>query len=385
MESSKFEPLKNARRKTDDSLIVERGKTDESFENYKGRAELETDQAVSTSRSEADNARLQRRFKADQENESKDETSGRRLLQKRNSEDSAIENERSKHDKAIEVERGKTERLLNRLISVERGITDQNLHGERAKTDFASEYAANLLNREQRAHSNTKTALTTREEFVAIVSHDLRNPIGTILASVDLLMEEPAIKSIGQDAHQWLAMIKRNAETSLRLISDLLDMERINEGKIHLQIDSCPIRELIDHTVESYSLLAKEKNITLEYSPSGFDRTIDCDKDRVAQVLSNLLSNALKFTPPGGTVTVAIEDIKGSLKVSIKDTGIGIPEYQKIRIFERFAQIGNKRRSGLGLGLYISKTLVESHQGKIWVNSAPGEGSEFCFTLGPCK
>ncbi len=111
------------------------------------------------------------------------------------------------------------------------------------------------------------------------------------------------------------------------------------------------------------------------------DSLINCDRDRVAQILSNLIGNALKFTPEGSSITVATEESSVEIKVSISDTGPGIPEDQKNHIFERFAQIGNKNRTGLGLGLYISKTLVESHGGTIWVTSAVGKGSTFYFTL----
>lgn len=390
MEISNQAPLTKERQQTDDSLTVERGKTDESFETYKGKTESETDKAVSANRLEADKARFQRRSDADVMlgitnsdiiSEKEQEAIELRLLNERKMEDTAVEKERSKNDLAIELERDEKERLLNKLVSIERQTTDKNLFGERAKTDLDAELAIKLLNVEQVAHLNTKSALTTREEFVAIVSHDLKNPIGTILSSAEMLMEDTSMMAIGEDAKRWIDMIKRNAQTSLRLIGDILDMERIVEGKINLQIKPFRIDNLIREAVESHAYVASAKRITLKASEGLFDGTINGDSDRVAQILSNLIGNALKFTPDGGSIKISAEEIENEIKISVEDTGPGIPENQKNRIFERFAQIGNKSRSGLGLGLYISKTLVESHQGKLWVTSSTGNGSIFHFTL----
>ena len=158
-------------------------------------------------------------------------------------------------------------------------------------------------------------------------------------------------------------------------------MERIEGGKLHLQLAPHCLSEVITESVESYLNVATTKKINLVARQENLVGNVDCDRDRVAQILSNLIGNAVKFTPEGGSVIVKAEDTESEIKVSISDTGPGIPEEQKLRIFDRFAQLGNKDRRGLGLGLYISKTLVESHHGKIWATSKPGEGSIFCFTL----
>lgn len=390
METASQPPLMKERQKTDDSLTVERGKVDESFETYQDKAESVTDKAVSANRLEADNARIERRSGADAALDSAKSTITEkknndadqlRVLNERKSEDAAIKRERAKNDLATELERCEKERLLNKLVSIERETTDKNLFGERAKTDREAEVAAKLLTAEQAAHLNTKSALTTREEFVAIVSHDLRNPIGTILSSTEILLEDISLNKTGHDAKRWIDIIKRNAETALRLISDILDMERIVEGKLMIQSAPHQIGDLIREAVESHAHAASEKLITLKASSTSFEGFVDCDRDRVAQILSNLISNALKFTPESGAVTVSVEDEGKEVKVSVRDTGPGIPEEQKNRIFDRFTQIGNRSRTGLGLGLYISKTLVESHQSKIWVESVNGKGSIFCFTL----
>ena len=385
-----MKPFENERKQTDNSLDVERGKTDESFDSYKEKTESKTDKTVSDNRLEADEARTQRRSNSDltRDNIHLDSVSTQnqkmglqQLKNERLSEDSAIKTERSKNDLAIEIERSEKEQLLSKLVGLERDATDKNLLEERVKADIETVRSAQLLNSEQAAHLDTKSALTTREEFVAIVSHDLRNPIGAILSFTEMLSENSSVAGIGEDAKQWIEIIKRNAQASLRLISDILDMERIEGGKIHLELASNCISDVITESVESYRQVADAKKISLIAGQTNLVGNVDCDRDRIMQILSNLIGNALKFTPEGGSVIVKAEETASEIKVSISDTGPGIPEEQKLRIFDRFAQLGNKDRRGLGLGLYISKTLVESHHGKIWATSKPSEGSIFCFTV----
>lgn len=383
-------PLSDERKQTDKSLTVERGKTDESFANYKGKAEFETDNAITKNRLEADTARLQRRSEANilrdgvqAESKSKkdQDVSEQHIIKERKSEDTAVEKERSKNDLAIEVERGEKERLLNKIVNLERAATDKNLLSEREKTDLVATLSAERLTVEQAAHLCTQSELTTREEFVAIVSHDLRNPIGAILSATELLLDNSLIIAAGKETAGLVDLIKRNAEASLRLISDILDMERIAEGQLQLQLQSHRISDLIKESIERHEHIAAAKKTVLKSSIENASEFITCDKDRINQVLSNLIGNALKFTSDGGVVTVAVESIENNLKFSISDTGPGIPDDQKSRVFEKFAQISNKNRQGLGLGLFISKSLVESHKGKLTVTSTLGKGSTFSFTL----
>jgi signal transduction histidine kinase len=392
METSHHPPLKKERQQTDESLTVERGKTDDSFETYKVKAESITDRAVSANRVEADSIRYKRRADADIERseknsvaESMKERDELRLAGERRLEDTAIEKERSRNDLALERERGEKERALTTLLSAERLTTDKNLLSERTKTDVDATLAAKLLTVEREAHSNTKSALTTREEFVAIVSHDLKNPIGAIRSAMEMLLENHSRMAVDNESRRLFELIKRNADSSLRLINDILDMERIVEGKLSMQIAPHSVGDIIDEAVEIHSSVATSKKISLKTVPLRSDYVAACDRDRVSQILSNLIGNALKFTPEGGTVCVGCEQNKNEIQISVSDTGPGIPENQKDRIFERFAQIGNKNRSGLGLGLYISKTLVESQDGKLWVRSDGENGSTFTFTLPVAK
>ncbi len=390
MEQTKKQ-FKVERKKTDDSLTLERGKTDDSFNNGRGDTHDNIDQIISKHRVAADRDKIKRRSVADLKRNSSNiksnpeknisEDISLALANQRNSEDIALMGERSDMDAALILERGEKEKLMNRLLIQERKATDKNLLGERATTDTEVERVEVLLNDEHAAHVETKSELTTREEFVAIVSHDLRNPIGAILSSAEILLEDSLINKLDDETKSLIALIKRNAETSLRLISDLLDMERIVEGKLQLHLTKNRMDDLIKETVESFAYAAAAKKIILKTSLSNSTHAVSCDKDRVTQILSNLIGNALKFTPVAGSVTVTAQQSEFEVTLSVSDTGPGIPNNQQNRIFERFAQIGNKQRGGLGLGLYISKTLVESHFGKLWVNSKFGSGSNFSFTL----
>ncbi|OFZ31741.1 MAG: hypothetical protein A2622_04005 [Bdellovibrionales bacterium RIFCSPHIGHO2_01_FULL_40_29] len=383
--------FKKERKQTDNSLTLERGKTDETFSSVRGNAHENTDEVVSKDRIAADQARLQRRSAADLKRDAVDvgspssknnsNSAEHALKNQRKSEDKAIKNERSNMDTALQFERIEKERLMKKVVTQERDATDKNLMGERVKTDLHVERSAELLTLEQAAHVETRSALTTREEFVAIVSHDLRNPIGAMLSSAEILLGDVSIFGISSDAKKLIELIKRNALISLQLISDILDMERIVDGKIQLQLTETRIEDLINESVESFEYAASAKKISLKASLPNSNNTVLCDKNRVTQILSNLIGNALKFTPTGGSVTIKVRETKNEFTISVRDTGPGIPDDQKSRIFERYAQIGNKQRGGLGLGLYIAKTLVESHMGKLWVTSEPGSGSTFWFTL----
>ncbi len=385
-------PPDKSRENLDADTSMKRGRSIDSFERRRGRVESDTDRSVAESRDEADIAKLKRRTEADGRlsgiganvaihlDQNEDDV---RRFNERQSEDSAIKRERTDSDLAFEIERKKKEKLLTKLVGDERQVYDKKLLAEKIKNDVEALIAANLLSLEQAAHQSTKSALTTREEFIAIVSHDLRNPIGAILSSVEMLSEDLSLISIGEDTKRWIEIIKRNAETSLRLISDILDMERIVEGKIELRTATHRVDNLIADAVESHTHIALAKKIAIVNLAVDLKRSINCDRDRVAQVLSNLIGNAIKFTPANGSITINAEELETEMVFSVKDTGPGIPEDQKHRVFERFLQLGSQSRSGLGLGLYISKTIVDLHGGRIWLTSELGKGSTFWFTL-PC-
>ncbi|MEY2511741.1 MAG: hypothetical protein QOE26_2504 [Verrucomicrobiota bacterium] len=277
-------------------------------------------------------------------------------------------------------------------LRVERETSDEAIDAERTRTDAATEMgrthhqasaksSADLLSREQESHRKTQTALTTREEFLAIVSHDLRNPLNHISLAAQELSEGPGEP---QEVKAIAASIKRSAGEMLRLIQDLLDIERIAVGKLVLHYEKHDVCEIIKEVVRDFSGAAAAKGINLMAKPeAGCDEVI-CDRSRVQQVLSNLIGNAIKFTPAKGQISVSCartgpED--KDVQVSVSDTGVGIATEKIEGIFQRFSQINSRDRRGIGLGLYIAKMMVEEHPGRIWVESKVGEGSTFHFTL----
>ncbi len=386
MSSSQSHPfLKDERGQTDDSLNTERGRTDDSLSTLRKKNELETDQSVKRVREGADSERAQIRSAADRElaHEEGTQTSVQ-LEEQRHDVDESVEAEREFMDAAILRERKANRELAGKLLGRERKETDQNLQQERSQTDTEVMRASGQLTDEQALHTVTKAALTTRDEFLAIVSHDLRNPIGAIVsASANVLESET--ENLTSQQKIMMELIKRNAESALRLIGDILDLERVVGGKLELDLASHDVQLIILEVKATFAHLAKAKSIKIGLANTTETAFARCDRDRIVQVLSNLVSNAIKFTPSGGTVTVstnAVAAVKGSsLEVSVCDTGPGIPEEQKKRIFERYAQLAHSDRRGLGLGLYISKTLIEAHKGRLEVMSAIGKGSTFVFSL----
>lgn len=380
MEHSQSIPLlKDERQKTDDSLVAERDKTNDSLIKAKSSTEQQTDKKVRGERQQADQSISESRDVADFDSNKK--IGNNELVNERDRSDKAIELERSQVDLAIDKERKLKSVLANQLLEQERKLTDENLSAERTRSDSEAHRTAGLLSDEISEHSKTKIFLTTRDEFLAIVSHDLKNPIGTASMCAEMLLEDPAFLKFGTEARNSIELIKRNIDASLRLIADLLDMERIEGGKLQLRLKKYDIRQILHEALESFAQVALAKTVELRTTSSDLSGEIFCDKDRVMQVLSNLIGNALKFTPNGGSVTLGAVSNEDAVQISVCDTGPGIHEEKQSKIFERYAQLGVNDRVGLGLGLYISKMLIEAHHGRLWVSSKLGSGSTFNFTI----
>jgi len=277
-------------------------------------------------------------------------------------------------------------------LRVERETSDEAIDAERFRTDAATEMgrthhqasaksSADLLSQEQESHRKTRVNLTTREEFLAIVSHDLRNPLNHISMAAQELAEGPGEP---KEVKEIAAAIKRSAGEMVRLIEDLLDIERIAAGKLVLHYDNHDVCEIIQEVVNDFKGNAAAKEITLTAKPEAGCNEVICDRSRVQQVLSNLIGNAIKFTPAKGQICVSCARTGSEgkdVQVSVSDTGPGIATEKIESIFQRFSQINSRDRRGIGLGLYIAKMMVEEHPGRIWVESKLGEGSTFHFTL----
>ena len=223
-------------------------------------------------------------------------------------------------------------------------------------------------------------ALDLKDEFLAIVSHDLRNPLNAIALNTQLL------ERLNASGDPRLARISRSLDSSIiqmkRIISDLLDLAAIEAGKLSVQIQPGDARTAIEESVESFRSGRAERPITLEARIPADPLPARFDAGRVVQVLDNLIHNALKFTPDGGQILVEGRQAD-EVEILVRDTGPGLSPEEISVIFERFRQVEKRGRRALGLGLYISRSIIESHGGRIWAESVPGEGSTFLFTLPP--
>jgi signal transduction histidine kinase len=225
-----------------------------------------------------------------------------------------------------------------------------------------------------------KRATAAREELVAVVSHDLKTPLATISMTTDVLLQVLA-PAAGSDVRRSLERIGRSADRMGRLIHDLLDLARLEGG--HLSIDPAPneVSGLMNDVVEQLRAEAGAKSLHVDHQVAPGAERARFDRERILQVLANLVGNAIKFTPAQGEIALRSERQGTEVVLSVRDTGPGIPEDQRVHIFDRYWQAPETAQLGTGLGLSIAKGLVELHGGRIWVTSAPGAGSTFSFTL----
>jgi signal transduction histidine kinase len=223
-------------------------------------------------------------------------------------------------------------------------------------------------------------AVSARDQVLSTVAHDLRSPLHVIASSAALVRDLPLPEA---KKTQLLDLITQTVERMNRLIQDLLDVSRIEAGKLQLERGEVPVTALLAAMEEFFRPIADEAGIELVVEASGELPAIDADQDRIVQVLANLIGNGLKFTPAGGRVTLRVgpDEHVRFVRFSVIDTGAGIPPKHMARLFDRFWQAETAHAAGAGLGLVIAKGIVEQHGGKIMVESEPGRGSAFHFTL----
>ena len=219
-----------------------------------------------------------------------------------------------------------------------------------------------------------------KSEFIANISHELRTPLHSIRGFTKLMLQDKVAEPEVQK--EFLTIIDDQSKNLEELINNLLDVSRLESGRFKIQKHRLLIKDVISAAVGSFYTIASEKGITINTDTPEALPEVEADGERLKQVLNNLLSNAIKFSNGGSRVTVRSETKNGELMVRVSDQGIGIPEEAMKHLFERFYRAKDTARvGGTGLGLYISKQIIEAHGGHIWAESKEGEGSTFSFTL----
>jgi signal transduction histidine kinase len=262
------------------------------------------------------------------------------------------------------------------------GISAEVLDARPDPTLAAEEDRRELLARERSARREAEAATCARDEFLATLSHELRTPLNAILGWARLIAEgtlDP--RSLARAG----AIIDRNARTEVQLIDDLLDMSRLVSGTFKLDVRLTELRPLLEDALDSVRPALTAKDIAIEFDASAAPRQLMCDGERVRQILWNFLSNAVKFTPRGGHVSLVATATDRSVAIVVRDSGAGIkPEFLPF-VFERFRQqdaATTREQGGLGIGLAIAKHLAELHGGSVQASSeGQGKGATFILTL----
>ena len=237
---------------------------------------------------------------------------------------------------------------------------------------------ARSYDQEREARRSAELLSRAREDVLGVVAHDLRNPLNLVSMTTQLLMEP----DLAPDRRKsTFAINARAVQRMNRLIGDLLDVVRLEAGHLSLNVGPCDVPRVLTETMESFQQRAAEQGISLVLSPEPPNVVVQADEERVLQLIDNLVGNALKFTPSGGQVSIGALIDDNELRVSVADTGPGIPEEQRARLFDRFWQARGTDRRGLGLGLPIAKGIAEAHGGRLWVESTLGSGSTFYFAM----
>jgi signal transduction histidine kinase len=256
------------------------------------------------------------------------------------------------------------------------------------KTEYLTQALEQLVrsNRDlEFANRKLKELDQLKSDFVSLVSHELRTPLTSIKAFTELIMIKPIMT--GEKQRTLLSIINNEADRLIRLIHDILDLTRIETGNLRWNMTRVDLLEIINTTVVNLGSLADKKKLAISLQLPASLPALHGDGDRLMQVVTNILSNAIKFTPEGGSLAIAasyVPERHRHITVSVTDNGIGIPTKDLEVIFEKFRRSGDvltTATEGTGLGLSISKYIVEYHGGRIWAESTPGKGSTFTFTL----
>jgi len=346
---------------TDSSLRAERDKADDELRKRIAARDHDADQVVVLARERADELVDSQRHEADEMSaRSVDSVAAERLADARAIADDAVTEERAAADDKLAVERADHERAMNLLLAVEREETDERLLAERMGSDCA---------------------VASRDDFLAIVSHDVREILGAIATSAELLLRTLPAEGPDRMVRGEAARIRRLTGRMSRLVADLLDVVSLEAGTLGIVARLQDATPLLAEAIESLRPTAAALGIELRAEVGAGVCAASFDHDRILQVLTNLVGNALKFSERGGEVVLLAAPTPAGIQITVRDTGCGIQPDKIEAVFERFSQALQGDRRGLGLGLYIARCIVEAHGGRIWAESELGKGSSFHFTL----
>jgi len=261
---------------------------------------------------------------------------------------------------------------------------DAKVRGRTKELTQAQEATLNILEDLQEAKNKIEETLKIKSEFTSVVSHELRTPLTAIKEGIAIVLDGTAGR-INPEQKDFLDTAKRNVDRLARLINDVLDFQKLEAGRVEFRMEENDINEVVREVEKEMAPVVKEKKLDFSVKLDKKIHKIKFDRDTVIQVLTNLVSNAVKFTEKGAITIITDYDRKdNAILVSVKDTGPGIKKEDLPRLFRRYEQLekGKGRKTGgTGLGLAISKEIITRHSGKIWAASEPGKGSTFCFIL----
>jgi signal transduction histidine kinase len=276
---------------------------------------------------------------------------------------------------------------IDRREQAELGRRDAEVRGAasergRVLADSSSNENAALAEENASLYAEARQAVQVREQVLAIVSHDLRSPLATILMGAGMLAQrDDGLEERRRGVPQTAKRIERAAQRMVRLIEDLLDFASIEAGSLAIKLERQDPGAMLDEAVASFESVAEGKGLTLTAQVQAGLPNVSCDRDRILQLFSNLVGNATKVTNAGGQVTLGVEVRGPELVFWVKDTGPGISAEDAKHLFERYWRSGEAKYRGTGLGLAIARGIAVAHGGRIWVKSKPGDGATFFFSL----
>jgi len=234
-----------------------------------------------------------------------------------------------------------------------------------------------------RQYHRLKELEQTRDDLTSTVVHDLRTPLTSLIGSLQTV-QAGAFGELSPDLAEFIDISVKSGDRLLNMVNNLLDISKMEAGPVPLELERVSVRDLVASAVQEVDYLVREKGIDLDVESVPRDLEVTCDVDKIKRLVVNLLSNAIKFTPARGTSTVSAARNLTSITIAVADNGEGIPKEFHEKIFEKFGQVEARkagRRRSTGLGLTFCKLAVEAHGGRIWVDSTPGAGSTFRFSL----